>query len=60
DLNKADVGFVKGIAEQKEPAASNNGPPAATVARRAESYSDFYDTLSAQLKKERGVGKQRR
>ncbi|TKA71280.1 hypothetical protein B0A49_02572 [Cryomyces minteri] len=60
DLNKADVGFVEGLAEQKEPAASNNAPPAATVARRAKSYSDFYDALRAQLKKERGVEKQRR
>lgn len=30
----------------------NHGPPPATVARRAKSYSDFYDVVRAHLKKE--------
>jgi hypothetical protein len=30
-----------------------NGPPPATVARRARSYSDFYTVVRAHLKKEK-------
>lgn len=31
------------------------GPPLATVARRAKSYSDFYDVVRAHLKKEKEI-----
>ncbi|KAI9725041.1 MAG: hypothetical protein M1812_000317 [Candelaria pacifica] len=41
-------GRVGDIAEEPEPI--QNGPPAATVARRAKSYSDFYDAVRAQIK----------
>jgi hypothetical protein len=30
----------------------SNGPPKATLARRAKSYSDFYEVVRAQLKKD--------
>ena len=33
-----------------------NGPPPATVARRAKSYSDFYDVVRAHLKREKLEG----
>jgi hypothetical protein len=34
--------------EEEQP----KGPPAATIARRAKSYSNFYDVVRAQLKQE--------
>jgi conserved oligomeric Golgi complex subunit 3 len=52
--SQADVGTVEGIAETIEEAAEkDNSPPKATVARRAKSYSDFYDIVTAHLKKEK-------
>ena len=36
------------------------GPPPATIARRAKSYSDFYDVLRDHIRKERRLGKSRR
>lgn len=35
-----------------KPDDPSNGPPAASVARRAKSYSDFYDVVRAYVKKE--------
>lgn len=37
--------------EEFEP-PKDNGPPPATVARRAKSYTDFYHVARAQLRKE--------
>lgn len=52
--SQADVGRVEGIVETIEEAtAKDNSPPQATVARRAKSYSDFYDVVRAHLKKEK-------
>ncbi|KAF2444515.1 Sec34-domain-containing protein, partial [Karstenula rhodostoma CBS 690.94] len=52
----ADVERVEAIAESPEDTPEPlNGPPPATVARRAKSYSDFYDVVRAHLKKERGL-----
>jgi conserved oligomeric Golgi complex subunit 3 len=50
---QADNAPVEGIADLLEDAEQDNGPPQATVARRAKSYSDFYDIVTAHLKKER-------
>lgn len=47
------VGGSAGIAEIIEDVDKSNGPPKATVARRAKSYGDFYDVVRAHLKKER-------
>lgn len=33
-------------------------PPQATLTRRAQSYSDFYDAMSAQLKRDTGTSKE--
>jgi hypothetical protein len=35
------------------------GPPAATVARRAKSYSDFYDVVRAHVRKEYKLEKEK-
>ncbi|PSN62858.1 Sec34-domain-containing protein [Corynespora cassiicola Philippines] len=52
--SQADVERVEGIVETIEEAPEkDNGPPPATVARRAKSYSDFYDVVRAHLKKEK-------
>lgn len=53
---QADVQRVEGIAETIEDIVEkDNGPPLATVARRAKSYSDFYDVVRAHLKKEKDL-----
>jgi hypothetical protein len=36
-----------------------NGPPPATVARRAKSYSDFYSVVRAHIKRERALEKKK-
>ena len=36
-----------------------NGPPQATLARRAKSYSDFYTVVRAHMKKERELEKKK-
>ncbi|KAF2661605.1 Sec34-domain-containing protein [Lophiostoma macrostomum CBS 122681] len=52
--SRADVERVEGIAETIEDVLEkHNGPPQATVARRAKSYSDFYNVVRAHLKKEK-------
>ncbi|KAF2175538.1 Sec34-domain-containing protein [Zopfia rhizophila CBS 207.26] len=52
--SQTDVERVEGIVETIEEATEkDNGPPKATVARRAKSYSDFYDVVRAHLKKEK-------
>ena len=53
------VGGIAGIAENID-VNKGNGPPKATVARRAKSYGDFYDVVRAHLRKERGSEKERR
>lgn len=56
--SQADVERVEGIAETiEEVIEKNNGPPQATVARRAKSYSDFYNVVRAHLKKEKELEK---
>ncbi|KAF1843950.1 Sec34-domain-containing protein [Cucurbitaria berberidis CBS 394.84] len=57
---QADVERVEGIAEAIEEAPGLiNGPPPATVARRAKSYSDFYTVVRAHLKKEKALEKKK-
>jgi hypothetical protein len=52
--SRADVERVGGIQEVAEDTPEKaNGPPRATVARRAKSYSDFYNVVRAHLKKEK-------
>ncbi|KAF2641601.1 Sec34-domain-containing protein [Massarina eburnea CBS 473.64] len=57
---QADVERVEGIRETIEEAPEKiNGPPPATVARRAKSYSDFYDVVRAHIKKEKELERKR-
>ncbi|OCK81332.1 Sec34-domain-containing protein [Lepidopterella palustris CBS 459.81] len=56
----ADVERVEGITEIIEDAGKTNEPPKATVARRAKSYSDFYDVVRAHMRKERGLEREKR
>ncbi|RMZ70541.1 sec34-like family [Pyrenophora seminiperda CCB06] len=56
DLERAEV--IPETAEE-EPAGRLNGPPPATVARRAKSYSDFYTVVRAHLKKEKALEKKK-
>lgn len=52
----ADVERVEAIVEAAEDNVEPlHGPPPATVARRAKSYSDFYDIVRAHLRKEHGL-----
>ncbi|KAF2261009.1 Sec34-domain-containing protein [Lojkania enalia] len=52
--SQADVERVEGIVETiDEVPEKDNGPPQATVARRAKSYSDFYSVVRAHMKKEK-------
>ncbi|KAF1984127.1 Sec34-domain-containing protein [Aulographum hederae CBS 113979] len=53
EANQADVEAVEAIAESIENPGRPKSPPPATVARRAKSYSDFYDVVRAHIKKER-------
>lgn len=51
DVDRAE-GTIDTIDEQP---GKLNGPPPATVARRAKSYSDFYTVVRAHLKKEQAL-----
>lgn len=55
--SQADVARAEGIAPVIEEVVDEKprGPPPATVARRAKSYSDFYNVVRAHLKKERDI-----
>ncbi|KAJ4324933.1 Golgi transport complex subunit 3 [Neodidymelliopsis sp. IMI 364377] len=54
--SNADVERAEGIPDTVEEApAKLNGPPPATVARRAKSYSDFYSVVRAHIKKEKAL-----
>ncbi|KAI9707661.1 MAG: Golgi transport complex subunit 3 [Candelina mexicana] len=51
ESSQADTNRAGGIGDiVEEPESTRIGPPAATVARRAKSYSDFYDVVRAQIK----------
>ena len=50
---------IEPIIESTEGSGRLVGPPAATIARRAESYSDFHDAAVAQARKEKRVIKKR-
>jgi hypothetical protein len=58
---QADVERAEGIpeAQEEERPGKLNGPPPATVARRAKSYSDFYTVVRAHLKKEKALEKKK-
>lgn len=43
-----------------EGSSSNTGPPEATLARRAKSYSDFYHVVRAQITKDAKKAKEER
>jgi hypothetical protein len=49
---RADIAPVEALLQSVEEDESPKGPPEATVARRAKSYSDFYDVVRAHIKKE--------
>jgi hypothetical protein len=52
--SQADVGHAEAIPEAvSDVVERDNGPPPATVARRAKSYSDFYNVVRAHVKKEK-------
>ena len=55
---KADVA-IEPIAEATEDDNAWSGPPKATLARRAQSYSDFYDAVTAYSRKEQALERQR-
>jgi conserved oligomeric Golgi complex subunit 3 len=58
--SQADVSRVEGIVESvEETLETTHGPPQATVARRAKSYSDFYSVVRAHIKKERELEKKK-
>ena len=58
--SQADVERAEAIADTIEEAPGKlNGPPPATVARRAKSYSDFYTVVRAHLKKEKALEKKK-
>jgi hypothetical protein len=59
--SQADFERAEAIAETVEEDRSGklNGPPPATVARRAKSYSDFYTVVRAHLKKEKALEKKK-
>lgn len=59
ESNQADVDPVEAIPDIVEEPEEDNGPPQATVARRAKSFSDFYDVARAHIKKERDLEKQK-
>ncbi|KAF2760816.1 Sec34-domain-containing protein [Pseudovirgaria hyperparasitica] len=52
DGTSADVETAVGIPEIPEELTDTIGPPEATIARRAKSYSDFYDVVRAHVRKE--------
>ncbi|KAH0564773.1 hypothetical protein GP486_001843 [Trichoglossum hirsutum] len=52
DRAEAESAQSDGIAGTHEEPAGLGVPPPATVARRAKSYSNFYDAMKAQLKKD--------
>ncbi|KAK4549129.1 hypothetical protein LTR36_007586 [Oleoguttula mirabilis] len=55
---KADVA-TEAIVEVPEEDNPRTGPPRATLARRAQSYSDFYETVTARSRKEHALERQR-
>ncbi|CAA9962115.1 Sec34 domain containing protein [Pyrenophora teres f. maculata] len=59
--SQADLERVEAIPEtvEEETPGRLNGPPPATVARRAKSYSDFYTVVRAHLKKEKALEKRK-
>ena len=57
---QADARQADGIANITEEPERRRDPPQATLTRRAQSYSDFYDAMTAQLGKETGICKEER
>lgn len=58
--SQADVERAEAIEETTENVPGKlNGPPPATVARRAKSYSDFYSVVRAHIKKEKALEKKK-
>lgn len=58
--SQADVERAEAIEEAIESVPGKlNGPPPATVARRAKSYSDFYTVVRAHIKKEKALEKKK-
>jgi hypothetical protein len=49
---RADIAPVEALFKSVEDETKIREPPKATVARRAKSYSDFYDVVRAHVKKE--------
>jgi hypothetical protein len=49
---KADIAPVEALLNNVHDDFPSNGPPPATLARRAKSYSDFYDVVRAHIRKE--------
>ncbi|KAL1800143.1 hypothetical protein ACET3X_000485 [Alternaria dauci] len=59
--SQADLERVEAIPEaaEEDRPGKLNGPPPATVARRAKSYSDFYTVVRAHLRKEKALEKKK-
>ncbi|KAH7394142.1 Sec34-like family-domain-containing protein [Phaeosphaeria sp. MPI-PUGE-AT-0046c] len=58
--SRADVERAEAIEEAVETVPGKlNGPPPATVSRRAKSYSDFYSVVRAHIKKEKALEKKK-
>jgi len=55
----ADIAAPELLSNGASESIAQKSPPAATLARRAKSYSDFYDAASAYLEKERKQEKKR-
>ncbi|QDS71416.1 hypothetical protein FKW77_003306 [Venturia effusa] len=49
---KADVATVEALLDDVQDEAPTLGPPPATLARRAKSYSDFYDVVRDHIRKQ--------
>ena len=58
DQEKADVA-IEPIAETPDENTSWRDPPRATLARRAQSYSDFYHVITSQSRKEQALQRRR-
>jgi hypothetical protein len=58
--SRTDVERTEAIAETVDEAPGKlNGPPPATIARRAKSYSDFYTVVRAHMRKEKALEKKK-
>lgn len=55
-----DIAVPESSSNSTSDSIAQRGPPTATLARRAKSYSDFYDAVRAYLEKEQKQEKKQR